>query len=345
MQQNDLYTLLKSAVLNKRNILVVSGPGCGKTHIAVKAMQDAGVKAVVMYPSIGDPTDAKGFPWIVDGKAEFIPFGDLALVYDCIAKSIPMALFLDDLGQGAQATQASYMSLMDKLRGKCSVIAATNRRTDRAGVSGLLEPVKSRFHSIVHLEPSLNDFSNHLIDQGQALYGLDESAVVDIVSYLRFRPDNLFKFEPSNDLVNYPCPRTWVAAGQQLMLRLPTTIEFVALAGAIGEGVGGEFVSYRKMRHALPSLDNLLKNPDSVAIDPNPSIQCAVCTGLAAKATKENFVSIARYCERLNEAGLGHMAALLLQDCTRRNAELMNTMEFQKLVTGPIGDLFLGIVH
>lgn len=342
MKPSDLQTFLVATIEAKHNALVVGSPGIGKTHLIHRAAKVAGAADFFLYPSIGDPTDAKGFPFILDGKAEFIPFGELRRVYEAIGGQGRVVLVLDDLGQGTPATQASYMSLLDKLRGLCSVIAATNRRTDKAGVQGVLEPVKSRFHSIVALDPSLDDFCAHLINEGQERYSLSEEAIVDVVAFLRFRPELLCQFNPTADMINGPCPRTWVACGQQITLGLPAHIEFSAIQGAVGETCGGEFVAFKKMRRALPSLDDILRNPDNAEVAFESSVKWAVCTGLAYKATEMNFPAIHRYALKLYEAGFGQFSALLVRDCTQRVPSIMETPEFQKLCGGKIGDLITG---
>jgi hypothetical protein len=40
-----------------------------------------------------------------------------------------------------------------------SFVAASNRRQDKAGVTGILEPVKSRFATILEVSPDLDDWT------------------------------------------------------------------------------------------------------------------------------------------------------------------------------------------
>src|SRR5690606_26802195 len=144
-------------------------------------------------------TDVKGLPWIVDGSAHFLPFGELdrALHADKLT-----VWFLDDLGQASPAVQASYMQLLlarrvngHVLSDHVTFIAATNRRTDRAGVSGILEPVKSRFTTIVELGAHLDDWCQ---------WAISRDIAPELISFIRFQPDLLCKFQASADLTNCP---------------------------------------------------------------------------------------------------------------------------------------------
>ena len=88
-------------------------------------------------------------PFVTDGQAEFLPFGDLRALIQADKDTV---FFLDDLGQAPPTVQAAAMQLIlaRRINGhhvsdSVTFIAATNRKQDKAGVSGILEPVKSRF--------------------------------------------------------------------------------------------------------------------------------------------------------------------------------------------------------
>jgi len=146
--------------------------------------------------------------------ATFLPFGDLMRALKTTKK---LVWFLDDLGQASPAVQAACMQLLlarqidgHKIPDKVTFVAATNRRTDRAGVSGILEPVKSRFGIIGNLEPDLNDFK-------QWWYKTDYP--VEPLGYLNFQEGDLHNWEPTADIVNQPCPRTWENVGKILKMK------------------------------------------------------------------------------------------------------------------------------
>ena len=67
-------------------------------------------------------------------------------------------------------------------------VAATNRREDMAGVQGMLEPVKSRFYSILNVEVNAKDWVNWYNTQG--LPG-------ELGAYVQWKgSDVLMNFEP-----------------------------------------------------------------------------------------------------------------------------------------------------
>lgn len=125
-------------------VLLTGAPGVGKSSIVEAAATAARYDVILSHPVVSDPTDAKGLPWPgKDGEsATFLPFGDLARA---IKATQPTVWFLDDLGQAGPAVQASYMQLLlarqvngHKLPDCITFVAATNRRMDRAGVTGIL---------------------------------------------------------------------------------------------------------------------------------------------------------------------------------------------------------------
>jgi hypothetical protein len=343
MKPSQLALFLAKAIAAREPALIVGGPGIGKTSIVEQAAAAAKAAVVISHPAVADPTDAKGMPWMEKGAkhAEFKPFGELALVLE---SKEPTVWFMDDLGQAPPAVQAAYMPWL--LARRCgehclpdhvTIFAATNRRTDRAGVSGILEPVKSRFATIVTLEPDLDEWSNWAVTQS--------NIPPELVAFLRFRRELLYNFVPSADLTNCPLPRTWAAAGRLVSLRLPADIEAAALAGAVGEGAATEFMGFLQMFRQLPNIDLILADPASQNIPTQTSVLYAVSTALASRANDKTFPKIATYAQRLVDKGHGEFAALLLRDSTRRAPSIMTTPAFVRLGAGELGSLIGGGVQ
>jgi hypothetical protein len=333
----QLRDLLHVAIRIQEPTLIVGGPGIGKTDIVCGAARDAGADLLISHPVVLDPTDAKGLPWPSPNAdtAKFLPFGELAAARRATKSTV---WFLDDLGQAPPATQAAFMHLLyggsineHRLPECVTFIAATNRRTDRAGVSGLLEPVKSRFGAIMHLEPNLEDWTAWAIDANQP---------AEVIAFLRFRPNLLYAFQPTADLTNFPCPRTWVKVGRWLKSDLPRSLEVATIAGAIGVGAATEFIAFLKMYRDLPDIDAVLKAPDTAPIPTEPSGLYAVSSALAYRASSRTFANILRYAERLREAGHTEFGVLLIRDSYRRDKKIGFTREFIDMCsTGAFGKI------
>ena len=322
-------------------VMLTGAPGVGKSSIVETAAKTAGYDLILSHPVVSDPTDAKGLPWpSKDGEsASFLPFGDLA---QALKATTPTVWFLDDLGQASPAVQASFMQLLlarqvngHKLPDCVTFIAATNRRTDRAGVSGILTPVLSRFGAIIGIEANVDDWT---------VWALDAGMPAELVSFMRFRRELLHDFNPqkANDMENFPCPRTWEYVGHAMKMGLPNDLEFAAFAGAVGEGAAIELKGFLSLlKSNLPSIDGILLDPENAKIPTRPDMLWAVTTALAKKATTLNCGRVFRYAERMFENGSSEFAVLMLKDVTRLEPMTMATPEWAKLCVSPLGQTFI----
>lgn len=351
----QLVTLLTAAIPARLPILITGAPGVGKTDIVSQVTASLGWNFIVSHPVTADPTDAKGMPWVyqtADGpRAAFIPFAELELVY---AATTPTVWFIDDLGQSNPSTQASYMAKLHpptfngkriEVNGKSvpecvTILAATNGRADRAGVSGILEPVKSRFVTIVELVPEIDSWCQWAINDG--------NIPVTLIAFHRYRCGEgdgglLSKFTPTADMSNSPMPRTWENLAKLEALHFPSVIEALAFAGAVGEAAANEYIAFRRMFASLTSIDAILLDPKGCKLPTAPNELYATCTALASKATDKNLSSIGVIATRLMDAGRGEFAALLMKDVLRRNPKLQYTDTFIRISCSPVGQLLSGM--
>ena len=328
---SQLPTFLTACIEDRAPVLITGAPGIGKSDIMEQAARAAGADLLVTHPAVSDPTDFKGLPWAEPGAevASFLPFGDLARMVEATS---PLVVVLDDLGQAPPSVQAAAMQLLlarhvngHKLPECVTFLAATNRREDRAGVSGMLEPVKSRCVSIVELVPDLD---------GWCSWALSNGVPVEVVAFIRFRPDLLCKFEASADLVNSPVPRTWTNAARILGMELPADIESAAVAGAVGEAAAVELLAFLRMFRDLPNLDAIILDPDAAPVPDSPAALYATVTGLGNRTTEDTFPSIASYAGRLISEGHGEFGTLLVRDCIRQAPAVKESTGFRSTRLG-----------
>lgn len=319
MKASVLKPVIQTGIKANEPVLITGAPGIGKSDIVAEAAAEADARLIISHPVVSDPTDFKGLPWAGDGKtATFLPFGDLA---ELIKADSLTVYFLDDLGQAPPSVQAAAMQLLlaRRINGHAvsehvRFIAATNRKSDRAGVSGVLEPVKSRFASIIELEVDLEDWVK---------WALSHSILTEIIAFLRFKPALLHDFKPTGEIKNSPCPRTWAKLSAMLQAGPPEAAEFDIAQGAVGEGAAGEFMAFRRIYHRLPNVDRILMDPDKAEIPEakEPAVLYALCGALAAKASEQTFDRIVRYGNRLPD----EFSVLLIKDSCR-SAENPNAL-------------------
>jgi hypothetical protein len=261
MKPSQLFDAVVFAIENNLPLLIPGAPGLGKTEIVKQACKKTDTDLIIAHPVVSDPTDFKGLPFVVEGSAEFLPFGDLRKIMEAKTRTV---FFLDDLGQAPPSVQAAAMQLLlareingKKISEHVIFMAATNRKEDKAGVVGILEPVKSRFAAIVVLEPNLDDWT---------VWAFKNEVPSEVISFLKFRPDLLSAFKPSSDMKNSPSPRGWEFAAKILNAKAPSDIEFELLSGCIGEGAATEFKVYLQVYRELPKFEDIIKDPKKTPV-------------------------------------------------------------------------------
>jgi len=328
MRPSQVSQVLRVLFKAGKPILLVGQPGIGKTDLVTQACEAGGYDLIISHPVVSDPTEYKGMPWVIqkngDAQASFLPFDDLELLIEAKRATV---YFLDDLGQAPAAVQAAAMQLLlarrinrHKVSDAVVFAAATNRRQDKAAVQGILEPVKSRFVTIIEVEADVEDWCKWAVQKGLPF---------ELISFIRFRPELLNQFKPTADMVNTPCPRTVTHAGFLLGLELPEATEFETYSGAAGQGFATELVSYLKIYRKLPDIDAIIANPLKAEVPTlnakeGPATLYAVCGALASKAAKKTFPKIIQYADRLPT----EFSVMLIKDCIFKDKDLATISAF-----------------
>lgn len=336
MKPSHLLEVLKIGIPKQRSFLLVGGPGIGKTDIGKQAAIAVNYECQIFHPVTSDPTDLKGMPWIYVNKesnaptAEFIPFGDLKRLLD---STVPTLAFLDDLGQAPPLVQAAAMQLLwggtingYKVPDHVTWLAATNRRQDRAAVTGILEPVKSRFFSIIHLETDVEDWLNRA-----NLIGVPPV----VRAFIRWRPELLNNFEPNADMKNSPVPRTIVFLGELYQDNYPAEVQCELFTGTVGEGFALEFIAFEQIWSKLPDPRIVVNDPDSIDIPDDPATLYALCGAVASIANDQNMDNIVKFAYRLadgsnfdDETAKSEFGVILIRDSIKHDPEVQNTRGF-----------------
>ncbi|MFL9995289.1 ATP-binding protein [Paraburkholderia sediminicola] len=334
----QLIELLTAFVPARLPVLITGSPGIGKSDIVEQVAHATEHDLLISHPVVEDPTDSKGLPFpSKDGMtAAHLPFGDLERAVNC---DKPLIWFLDDLGQASPAVQAAKMQLLlarrvgtHTLPPHVTFVAATNRRTDNAGVTGILDPVISRFATVVELQPSVNDWTE---------WAVRNDVPVELIAFLRFRPDLLSVPKRGRDIENSPSPRSWGFVGKTMPV-VARGLELLSYSGTVGGEAAAEFISFLGIYRQLPSPDSILLNPDTAPIPENISALYAVTAALAAYSNEGNFDRVLTYTDRIIGGGHREFGALLVRDALRRTPTLANTDAFVRAQGGEIGKIIQG---
>ncbi len=318
MKPSSLVRLLSHAFRNRLKVLVVSAPGLGKSALVTLAAQMAEADLVVMHPAVSDPTDFKGMPAVIQqagrSLAEFLPFGNLRKLVEADKLTI---CFIDDIGQAPHAVQAAIMQLIharevdgQRISDHVVFVGATNDSSHMAGVTSILEPVKSRWHTIVNLEADVDEWVQWAVGAG--------NMPPEIVAFARLRPGYFTEpFKPTKELRNSPSARTIEAVGLWLKAGID---DLEVLSGAVGPAFAGELVAFLQVYRSMPDLDTIIAHPDSAPIPSNAdaSLRMALCIALSYRANKSNFAAIITYLERLPQ----EYTVMAIRDATARDKDL-----------------------
>lgn len=321
MRAKELKKFLKWGFKKNYPILIKGAPGIGKTDIVTWATNKLKYDLLVMHPVVDSPIDYKGLGTIVNGEAEFLPYGNLKLL---MTATKPLVVFFDDLGQAPAAVQSAVMQLLlaRSLNGKqiskfVRFVAATNRREDKANVSGILEPVKSRFASIVELEVNTNDW---------ILWAEKNKMPKMLIHYIQWRPNMLMNFKPTRDIENSPCPRTVTFVGRMMNDKLPNALLFETIKGAAGEAFAVEFTAFLRVYKELPTIKEILANPQNCKVPTEVSAKFAVMGIVLDAITTENMGKFLTYLDRLGN----EITTATMKLCSVKKPEVCKNTDYVK---------------
>jgi hypothetical protein len=274
----DLYLAFKSRI----STLLIGRAGVGKTALVQSAWKklcsEVGGDPIVVVdtPACSDPTDYKGLPVVLEGKATFDPIG---LLRRLLNATQPTLCFLDDLGQASEAVQKGLQHIIwaREVEGRripdcVQFVGATNARTDRAGVGWLISPLIGRFDATIEVLPDLEHWSQWAVGAGIS---------PQVLSFLQFRPDR-FAEEPTAEFAKkVACPRSWEAVDKVVKAGL---VSPAWLSGAIGQSAGLDLFGFLNVYDGLADLPHrVLNEGEKAPLPQKPEVRWALTGALVAK--------------------------------------------------------------
>ena len=272
------YSQLINAILNLRtmpSVMLWSSPGIGKSQgvrqLASFIAQRTERKAVVtdVRLLLFNPVDLRGIP-VADAKRELaIWLKPKIFAMDAKADVINL-LFLDEISAAPPSVQAAaYQITLDRTVGEhrlpenCIVIAAGNSVTDRSVAWKMPLALANR---LCHLEIIAD------IDSWRH-WALQNKIAPQVLGYLARRPDQLLVFQPEDDQLAFPSPRTWEMVSNILQYSVSDLdAAFPLICGCLGYGAATEFRVFCNVFASLPTMEDIFsgtckiipKQPDAL---------------------------------------------------------------------------------
>lgn len=287
----------------------------------------------ISAPQMG-PEDVKGLPaadrsteppraiWL---KPEFLP------VQNPNDPPVREILLIDELTAATKATMASLLTLVLDRRVQeyqlppgVFIIAAGNRLEDRAYTIRLSSALSNRF-THVNFKPDIDSWFP---------WAWKSNVHESVIAFLRAKagdPDIFCATDLSHDV--FPTPRSWEKVSNFMHLvktkDKPNGFDLKVaddeyqlnelIKGTVGHGAGNEFITFLNLYEKIPTVEEILKNPDTVPVPETVDGCWAVATSLAKTAKdRKNHKSILAFLKRLPAA----FRVVGIRDALRENFDL-----------------------
>lgn len=299
--------LLKYSLKADAPVGIEGAPGVGKSAIVADVANEMNMPFEPLILSLCDPTDIGGFPVAAQGQVSRLPLGPIKRGCDQA-----VMLFLDELTCAAPAVQGAAMRLVYerwagdiKLHPGTRIVAAFNPSDQAAGGWELALPLLGRMTKI-RMKPKLKEIQAYFYRLGEEGSVL-RSFGVDWAATLELSPD-LLQIDPPSASISagrpWGAPRSWERAFRVCAAAIDegekdnSDIIRAALAGNVGEESAQAYISIRKVRHALPSIKEVLTNPKTAKLPSNTDTAIAIL-GILAQVSQEDPCPAWIYSERL----------------------------------------------
>ena len=298
---SEMTNALDSVLLSKLTPMLVGSPGIGKSDIVKLTAKKHNLKLIDLRLAQSDPTDLNGFPTLQnDGtRMDYAPPTTFPLEnLDQIPNGYEgWLLFLDEINAAPPAIQAAaYKLVLDRqigshnLHKRVAIVCAGNKATDKAIVNRLSTAMQSRMihlNLMVDTESWLEWANTHNVDHR-------------VISFIKFRPELLHKFNPSHADNTFASPRTWEFLSKIIVDKKEfTKTDHAVLVGTVGEGPATEFRAFCDVYRDLPTIDDMLENPTLVNIPKEPGHQYAMTTLISHHANDDTIESLMIVAKKL----------------------------------------------
>ena len=151
------------------------------------------------------------------------------------------------------------------------IVGAGNRIEDSAVATSMSSALANRF---LHVELTENS-------EMWVKWGISHNIVPDVLGFIRFRPDLLFKMDGENLERGWPSPRSWERVSIMEQTMGGSLLFSKIVQGLVGNAAGVEFLAYRDIASEYDNIFEVMLNEKSSFKFPEKADRAyAVCTAL-----------------------------------------------------------------
>lgn len=308
--------LIRVAMFANQTVLLIGDPGVGKSAIMYRAAEEMGLPLHVLLGSTLDPTDIGGLPMRSPDGTHLIRI-PLQEIQECAVA--PGILFLDEISAAPGPVQAALLRLILErkagsvtLHPETRVVAACNPPEQAPAGFELSAPLMGRM-AVINFKPRDEEVIDHLRTLGNDAEGSSDmdKAVRDeamLFAAVANATPELLQIEIPKQAVNggqpWASPRS---CERMIRARAAATVAgidplsdavFALTAGSMGQNAAIVYSGVIKMITELPSVQEIVKDPDKCLCPQDKSKQVAAL-GLMPRLAKENLWAAYIYAARL----------------------------------------------
>lgn len=189
-------------------------------------------------------------------------------------------LFFDELSNAPIGVQhAAYRLILDRevqtgvrLPDGWQIVAAGNKKEDGTGAKAVAPALANRFGTHLYVRADRDEFLGYAVDTG-----LNR----EVIGFLGYQPDALYRFDPKKNDVAFATPRSWEAASNLVDMGFTDDELPFALSGCIGEHTANDFMMFRKYYSRLPNFNDIMDGKITYEVKKDDlGIVFAVCSNL-----------------------------------------------------------------
>ena len=311
MRANDITQSLSALVKQKVPTFLWGAPGIGKSSIVKQiALKDA-LEFIDLRLALMDPTDLKGIPFY-DKESHTALWAPPAF----LPKDGKGILFLDELNAAPPSVQSSaYQLILDRRIGEYelpegwAIVAAGNREGDRGVTYRMPSPLANRF---VHfeMEVSVEDWRE---------WAYKSSLDARIIAYISYRNEHLFTFDAKSQQKSFATPRSWEYVANILKSGVTQELLLETISGAVGKEVAVNFLSFTKVMHRLPDIEQILQTGEGEQSD-EVDVLYALSSGLVSRVLEDETLVENLLIYTLNLKS--EFAVMIVQDLQRNGVRM-----------------------